>query len=553
MERKASVGLGPLEPPGSMSVVDDGWPTGPPARPVPGTRRPPSPVLERRRPLSPDTEIALRVACAVLVNDALLAEPVQTMAKPKKDDGRGRQQHVPPPASRGPARAAPAARRPSNASDMAPEAYVPQNAAMSFAMTASSSQALSRLPSIDRPPSQRPAAHGPRPGTHDGRGTATAMSPDAASPTEKPAVDRSLSRGGRLLCYLRSQASVEWLSTPPAADGLARSWWPPRSLRRRTSHTGPHSLPARTDLDLNRALPPLPSLSTWHASAWGDLDDVKALPVSPTNDDRMGLRSKFSDMAAAEARTTNGRISPSDRITVVNPATKEPRSTPPRPHQTPSRAATATTADTTLTGHTRCARMDSSRGQDAAGPNTSPTAAVVKAPKHTPGTTSPRLPVDRPSRTAKADHHPAIKISLFPETHTHQHLQRKPILRRAPSSGLGPRTRPTGNGDADGKGKPAHPSSSSLSSPLPPPLPTLTRKESTSNKVRRLLTIMLGWQQQQQQQPQPPKPALLLLPTSCGPGPTAAAAAAVGGTPSAREDSSLRLCAVAVDRPLSAQ
>ena len=107
-----------------------------------------------------------------------------------------------------------------------------------------------------------------------------------AEPNECPAGEsRLISRGSRLFGYLRPQPSSESLRSTHTAESVAKSWWRGGSLRRRGSNDSlrtevPHDSGPLQEVDLNRALPPLPSLSNWDATDLRDAEKVHRLDRS---------------------------------------------------------------------------------------------------------------------------------------------------------------------------------------------------------------------------------------------------------------------------------
>ena len=125
--------------------------------------------------------------------------------------------------------------------------YVPQNAASGFASTTAS-----RSASLNR---------GHRPSF----GLNAQLPPSAVEPGRS----RIEQDGNQLPNHVRPQPSSESVRSRYSTDSVVRPWWRGGSIRRYNSKSS-HRADAQheviippQEIDLNRALPPLPSLSSW--------------------------------------------------------------------------------------------------------------------------------------------------------------------------------------------------------------------------------------------------------------------------------------------------
>lgn len=259
---------------------------------APPDRRPTSPLIERRGRLSSAVETELRNACAALVKDympASLADEYMDIPwqlvhfeddhyKAGVPASQGSNQGIRSAGSRGSFTAglAEAAVSPSAA------AYAPKNAAASFTRSTSRSSSLTRVRSVltERVP------HGPH------TKPPVALAPncreiplvavlDQIPPVanHRDSADRGLARqssmgkpprtaDGRIVPQPRSRASNESMRSAPSDTKAGDAWWGERSLRRRTSNGSYKNQPIYIEplvqrVDLNRPLPPLPSLSSY--------------------------------------------------------------------------------------------------------------------------------------------------------------------------------------------------------------------------------------------------------------------------------------------------
>ncbi|KAI9793669.1 MAG: hypothetical protein M1816_007564 [Peltula sp. TS41687] len=214
---------------------------------------PPSPLIERR-PLSPVTDAQLRHCCSTMVNSHMavdwpdrshvvdidaarvyvernhgqLADWTRTLRRPSSSSCNNYGVRIRPNFTSG-------------------AMCVPQNAASAFASTtASRSASLTQ----DRQSSLGPDDH----------------LPPAAAVRH---IEEDQPRG--VTPMIRPQPSSESVRSRYSADSsVARPWWKGGSIRRynsRSSHgaeTQHETIsPPQQEVDLNRALPPLPSLSSW--------------------------------------------------------------------------------------------------------------------------------------------------------------------------------------------------------------------------------------------------------------------------------------------------
>ncbi|KAI9676193.1 MAG: hypothetical protein M1817_000938 [Caeruleum heppii] len=274
----------------------------------PEDARPSSPVLDRRPPLSPRTEIGLRLACAEMLrsHDPSVTELYEEI----RADARRLSRKNKRPSENGPP----------TTSNTATFKYIPTNAASSFNVTATSrttslrgqrasSEQLERGLEIERPSTTAPAYDSTATttrittwGTSDmprskSTGVTTLPSsshtpaeyvdPEAQAKADARArawmaeelarrraeQERPPSRGSRIVEYIRPRSSNGSLRSVCSNDSSAAvSWWRGGSLRRKgskSSQVGYTEEPpaAVHELDLNRALPPLPSLSTWSSTS----------------------------------------------------------------------------------------------------------------------------------------------------------------------------------------------------------------------------------------------------------------------------------------------